>query len=407
VRIAAALLAGVVFGGAACTSTVAGTGTHIPDASSSTPGAAAPTTPSAVTRPPRTPPSVVSPPSSATRVAEVLAAMDEARRVGQLFMVDADATAIDPRAVDAITGDHVAGVYLSGRTSLSVRQTAAVTAGLQRYAGQVQLFVSADQEGGEVQRFGGPGFSAIPSALEQGRLPPATLQARAEQWGAELASAGVNLNLAPVADTVPSAAAARDNPPIGGFDRQYGFDPHLVTTQVLAFAAGMRAAGVDATAKHFPGLGRVTANTDVSADVTDAQTTRTDPYLAPFAALVRRGIPFVMMSTAVYTRIDPTGPAAFSPTVVEGMLRGELGFTGVVVSDDLNAVQVRGVPAAQRAVEFIAAGGDLVLDLADADTGPMISAVLARTRSDPAFKAKVDAAAGRVLRAKQARGLLD
>ena len=88
------------------------------------------------------------------------------------------------------------------------------------------------------------------------------------------------------------------------------------------------------------------------------------------------------------------------------MLRGELGFRGVVISDDLNAVQVRAVPAAERAVDFIAAGGDIVLDVQNADIAPMIEAVLARARADPAFRARVDAAALRVLTAKQARGLL-
>ena len=386
----------------ACSSAVPGRGTaSLPPspASSSPPPSPTPSAPTTSTAPkPPTP--------TLSQAQRVLATMDEAHRVGQLFMVDGDATLVDAGAVALITNYHVGGVYLSGQTSLSVRQTAAVTAGLQQHAAGPKLFISSDQEGGQVQRFTGPGFSQIPSGVQQGLLAPAELRADAQLWGGQLAGAGVNLDLAPVADTVPSAAAAQHNPPIGGYDREYGYDPATVASHAVAFAAGLAAAGVDTTAKHFPGLGRVTANTDTTAGVTDTLTTRSDPYLRPFAALVRAGVPFVMMSTAVYMQLDPARPAAFSPTIVDGMLRGELGFRGVVISDDLNAVQVRAVPAAERAVDFIAAGGDIVLDVQNADIAPMIEAVLARARTDPAFRAQVDAAALRVLTAKQARGLL-
>jgi beta-N-acetylhexosaminidase len=332
--------------------------------------------------------------------------MDQAHRVGQLFMIANPATSIDSRAVAAISDFHVGGIYLAGQSSLSVRQTASITRQLQQHAGGPKLFVCADQEGGQVQRFTGPGFSQIPSGVEQGQLGPAALRIAARQWGGELASAGVNLDLAPVADTVPSAAAAQLNPPIGGFARQYGYDPSTVAAHVTAFAAGMAAAGVAATAKHFPGLGRVSANTDTAAGVTDSQTTPGDPYLGPFSALIRAGVPFVMMSTAVYQQLDPARPAAFSPLIVNQMLRDQLAFRGVVISDDLNAVQVGGIPAARRALDFIAAGGDIVLDVNQDDLVPMMSAVLNRAHRDPAFGARVDAATLRVLSAKQASGLL-
>ncbi len=342
--------------------------------------------------------------SPSGRARQVLAGLDEAHRVGQLFMINASASVVDQDALDAAARYHLGGLYLGGKTGLGVAQTAALTRALQRGAGAVPLLISADQEGGDVQRFTGPGFSDIPTALQQGRLAPSVLQADATRWGAELAGAGVNLDLAPVADTVPSPTTV--NPPIAGFDREYGFDPATVAAHATAFAAGLRATGVAATAKHFPGLGRVSANTDIAAGVTDTVTTRNDPYLAPFAALVRDGVPVVMISSARYTRIDPAQPAAFSSTVITGMLRGDLGFGGVVISDDLNAVQVRAIPAADRAVAFLGAGGDIVLDLQNADIGPMTTAVLARAGRDTTFRAQVDAAALRVLQAKERLGLL-
>ena len=328
-------------------------------------------------------------------------------RVGQLLMVGADSGSLDSRAVSAITAQHVGSVILMGNSDLSPAATAAVTGGLQQAAAGTKLFIATDQEGGEVRRMRGPGFDQMPSALAQGTLAPATLRAQSQAWGAQLRAAGINVDLAPVADTVPGPAAAQTNPPIGQLDREYGYDPGTVAAHAVAFAQGMAAAGVSATAKHFPGLGRVTGNTDTTAGVTDDVTTADDPDLAPFTATIVAGVPFVMMSTAVYSKIDPDRPAAFSSTVVTGLLRRQLGFHGVVISDDLGAaVQVAGYPVGARAVDFIAAGGDLVLTVVPDQAAAMSSALLARAASDPAFAAQVDAAALTVLIAKDQRGLL-
>jgi beta-N-acetylhexosaminidase len=294
-----------------------------------------------------------------------------------------------------------------GEGLTSIARTADATAGLQRRAGSIKLFVATDQEGGEVQRLRGDGFSSIPSALRQGAEPPASLRNDAKRWATELRAAGVNLDLAPVADTVPSASFAPANPPIGALDREFGFDTRTVAGHARAFAQGLADANVDATLKHFPGLGRVTGNTDTTSGVTDRMTTRDDPYLAPFADAISKGAPFVMMSTAYYSRIDPARPAAFSPTIVTGMLRGDLHFRGVVISDDVgSAAQVAAFAPGARAVDFVAAGGDMVLTVDASLIAQMTAAVLAAARSNARFHALVDAAALRVLTAKQDRGLL-
>jgi beta-N-acetylhexosaminidase len=332
--------------------------------------------------------------------------MSESERVGQLLMVDCPSTAVAATTVAAITEDHVGAIILDGTSQLSLTQTAAITAALQRAApAAVGLLIATDQEGGEVQRLQGPGFEAIPSQLEQGTVAPATLQSDAQLWGQQLRAAGVTVDLAPVLDTVPAGFGA--NPPIGDLDREYGHDPATVSVHGVAAVRGLGAADVAATVKHFPGLGRVTGNTDTTSGVTDHVTTRTDAYLAPFAAAIKAGAPFVMMSTAIYARIDPSRPAAFSPTIVTGMLRDQLGFTGVVISDDLGAAaQVSGYAVGARAVDFVAAGGDLVLTVDAAEAAPMTAALLSRAQSDPTFKAQVDAAALRVLEEKQALQLL-
>jgi beta-N-acetylhexosaminidase len=368
-----------------------------PDTStSSAPSLSATPTPSATTS--------TDPPDAAQRA---LAAMTEAQRIGQLFMVGTPATGTDPTVAAQVRSGAVGSVFLSGNSTRPAAPTASMVATLQQSAGAVHLFVSTDQEGGTVQRLQGPDFSAIPSALVQGGSTPAVERANAKKWGAQLVAAGVNLDLAPVMDTVPSAAFAPDNPPIGALDREFGYTPAAVTAAGTAFLQGLLDAGVDSTAKHFPGLGRVTTNTDTSSGVTDSTTTSSDPYLAPFAAAITAGTPFVMMSSAIYRKIDPNHPAAFSSTVVTGLLRGQLHFGGVVVSDDLGAAQqVAGYPVGDRAVDFIAAGGDLVLTIVPGQIAAMSAAVLARASTDPTFAAQVDAAALVVLEAKQARGLL-
>jgi beta-N-acetylhexosaminidase len=267
--------------------------------------------------------------------------------------------------------------------------------------------VAADQEGGAVQTLSGPGSAHLPPAVEQGRLPPDQLAALADDLGSSLSGAGVNLDLAPVVDVVPPGTEA-GNPPIGAYGRQYGSTPDVVLPAAAAIVKGLAAHGVTATLKHFPGLGRVQANTDTTAHVTDDGTTRYDGQVAVFGGLARSpAAPFVMMSTATYTRIDPSASAAFSSVVVTDLLRGQLDFDGVVLSDDLgNAVSVQNLEVGERAVRFLAAGGTLVLTVEPATLPRMIEAVLARDSTDPAFTALVDEAVRTALGAKARAGLL-
>ncbi|HEV2886301.1 MAG TPA: glycoside hydrolase family 3 N-terminal domain-containing protein [Jatrophihabitans sp.] len=335
--------------------------------------------------------------------------MTQAQRIGQLFMVGGAATGVGSATLSAISTYHVGNVILTGRSGLGVSATRSVTNGLQARATSsatrgVPLFISSDQEGGYVQVLSGTGFSSIPQALTQGGWSTATLQSAAQHWGGQLAAAGVNVNLAPVMDTVP---VGQVNPPIGYFNREYGHTPDVVGPHGAAVVRGMAQARVATTIKHFPGLGRVDANTDTTAGVTDYVTTSTDSYLAPFKAGIQAGAPFVMMSTAYYHLIDPSRPAVFSPTVIGSMLRGQLGFRGVVISDDLgSAAQVAAWSPGERAVNFLEAGGDMVLTVDPGLIPAMVGAVSARVASSSAFRSKVNSAALLVLKAKQARGLI-
>lgn len=398
---------------AACTTSGQGTSSDAP--ASSAPGtvSTAPGTSSAPSsthgRPvTSTPRSTTSPPAapSARSAEQVLAGLSLRDRVGQLLMVDCPTTGVSAATSTAIGQDHVGSVILDGTSYAGLQATRAVTDQLRALAPtRVELFIATDQEGGLVQRLQGPGFTRIVSAVDQGGIPPSTLQGYAIGWAGQLRQAGVNVNLAPVLDVVPSGFGP--NPPIGDLDREYGHTPGAVSAHGVAVAKGMAAGGVDATVKHFPGLGRVSGNTDTTGGVTDASTTRDDAYLAPFRAAIEAGVPFVMMSTAIYSHIDPGTPAAFSKKIVTGMLRDDLGFHGVIISDDLGgAAQVANLGPGQRAVDFVAAGGDVVLTVDAAEAGEMTAALQQKAAADPAFRKLVDAAALRVLQAKQARDLL-
>jgi len=316
-----------------------------------------------------------------------------------------------PDGLDATVRDqHIGGVvYLGGwqgrgavtSTSSHLQQQATQAA-----TGGVQLLVAADNEGGAVQQLKGPGFTTMPSALSQGQSSEATIRRNGTITGTELRRAGVNVNLAPVADTVP-VGIGRANGPIGRYSREFGHDPGTVSRGVTATIQGLAAGGVVPTVKHFPGLGRISGNTDTTASgITDDTATANDPFLAPFAEGIRAGARLVMVSSARYPRIDATNPALFSPVIISGLLRGTMGYGGVVISDDVGvAAAVSSVAPGDRAVRFVGAGGDIVLTATPSTVPVMTAALQAQSGRDAGFAQQVDASVRRVLVLKQGMGL--
>lgn len=326
--------------------------------------------------------------------------MDRDQRAGQLLMTAGTVSEL-PGLASTVRRYHLAGVMVRGRSSAGTAAVAKALASLQEAAPQgMPLLTATDQEGGAVQVLSGRGLSTIPSAVQQGRGSTTSTRADGERWGTELARAGVRLDLAPVAD-VPCADTLHDNPPIADLRRQYSSDPTAAGGYVAAFVRGMDAAGVAATVKHFPGLGCVRGNTDTETRVVDGATTVDSPRLLAFRAGVEAGAAFVMMSSAEYRRIDPGVPALFSSRILQGLLRGQLGFTGVVMSDDLGgAAAVKRWSPGQRAVKFVRAGGDLMLDIVPTDLGPMHRALVDEASGDADFDAALTAAAVRVVAAR-------
>lgn len=359
------------------------------------------------------PTAAASPAPSATATATAtdgaLAGWSLEEKVGQLMMVGVDAQAPKQSSNEAVDTHHVGNIFIAGRTTAGSQATQKVISSFTSKVGPgtthaTPMLVATDQEGGEVQVLAGSGFSDIPSALDQSAQPRDQLVASARTWGKELADVGVNMNLAPVADLVDIARPA-SNEPIGRWGREYGHDAATVSSQAGAFAEGMQASKVIPTYKHFPGLGRVKDNTDTSAGVVDSTTTRSADTAVSviFGAAIAAGAPVIMVSSATYSLIDPSAPAVFSSTIVTDMLRREMGFSGVVITDDVSAaVQVQDVSAGDRAVRAIRAGCDLVLASADPTVAAdMVKALIATARSDPAFAARVDESATRLLNLKK------
>ncbi|HET9021547.1 MAG TPA: glycoside hydrolase family 3 N-terminal domain-containing protein [Ornithinibacter sp.] len=336
--------------------------------------------------------------------------LSDDQRVGQLLMVGFDTGA----PLDALDGlvarSHVGNViYLGGWDGADrVTRTSTHLQGLasEKATGDVGLLIAADQEGGVVHQLRGEGFTRPPSASEQARMRPAELTRQARTWAAELKDAGVNVNLAPVTDTVPKAIGTA-NEPIGRWGRQYGSTPEAVSRASTAFLEGMLEGGIEGTLKHFPGLGRIRSNTDFSSTgITDRVATRDDPFLQPFADGIEAGAGLVMVSSARYPKLDPKNPAMFSTAIMTGLLREQMGYDGVVITDDVNAKALGDVAPPDRAVRVVAAGGDIVLTGAASDADDMLEALSEASDDDPTMAGKVDAAVKRVLTLKERMGLL-
>jgi beta-N-acetylhexosaminidase len=338
---------------------------------------------------------------------EVLRSLTPAQLAAQVFNVGLDVADLN-NGNDLVTQTGVGGVFLSGRSQAGLALAPAI-ANLKRSAltaGRLAPFVSADEEGGVVQSVRGPGIAPWPSAQDQSTWTLPQLTSGSAAWAASLHALGVTLNLGPVADVV-AVADRGSNPPIGALGREYGATADPTAARVAIVTAALQHAGVGATAKHFPGLGRVRANTDTSTLARDDVATVDDVNLMPFEAAIRAGATAVMISSARYPLLDPTNPALWSAPIITTLLRGRLGFTGLVITDDIaNAVAVSAVLPGDRAIRFLQAGGDMVLIVNRADLRPMLSAVQGEAADSPAFAAILRQAAQHVVESKIKLGLV-
>jgi beta-N-acetylhexosaminidase len=289
----------------------------------------------------------------------VLAAPTFAQLIGQKLMVAMSGTTPSSDLLGRIGRGEVGGVILFGSNITSASQLRALTTKLRTAAangGQPPLLIATDQEGGSVKRV--PWAPPMLSAPQMGSLGSATTAFnQGKAAGSILLCAGINNDLAPVAD-VPSSTSSFMY--LQG--RTWSFDASLTATLSDAFASGLEAGADVPTMKHFPGIGRASLNTDSNVVTITASQSTLAPGLEPYQKAIGHAIPMIMLSNATYTAYDSANAAGWSHAISVGLLRTTLGFTGVSITDSLTGTAAaRGVSPTSLAVRAAKAGTDMIM----------------------------------------------
>lgn len=319
--------------------------------------------------------------------------------IGQRLVVAMQGTSPSEQLLARVRRGEVGGVILFGPNVASRQQLRSLTGRLQaaaRAGGRPPLLVAVDQEGGEVRRLPWAGPAGSASAL--GHESADAVRAAARAAGSALRAAGVNVDLAPVLDVpVPGSFMAAER-------RTFSADPVRVGQLGASFATGLADSGIAATAKHFPGIGRARRSTDRSAVTIEATRAGLARDLQPFRRAIAVGVPLVMLSNAAYSAFGPA-PASWS-TRLQALLRHELGFRGVTVTDALEpAAATRGLTLARAAILSVRSGVDLVLLTgSEASSAAVFHALVAEADAGRVSRASLRRSSRRILALKQRFG---
>ncbi len=334
---------------------------------------------------------------------------DLQQKIGQLFMVGFDALEANPHITQLIREKRIGGVILFRRNVHTPRQLSALCRQLQEInaeVSEVPLLIALDQEGGMVMRIE-QGVTPIPAAMafqEAGSVDDCERINFIS--GDEMRQIGINMLLAPVLDVNNN----RLNPVIGV--RAYGEDADTVIEYGMAAMRGQRAAGVIVTAKHFPGHGDTAIDTHYAmASVPHDKARLRAVELAPFRAAIAAGVDAIMTAHVAFPafEIEPSLPATLSKAVLTDLLRGEMGYDGVVISDCLEMAAIAdGVGVPRAAVATLRAGADVVLiSHREEQQRAAIEAVLAAVEQGEIDAARLEQALGRVARLKRGEAVRD
>ena len=351
-----------------------------------TPSGGAPT-------PPASEPAPTQPPPDPTPDAAgcVLPPLDV--RVAQLLLAGVAGT--EPTAASLeLVRSGVGGILLLGANVESGPQVAALVAGLQAEAA-LPLVVAIDEEPGRIGRLARAGIiEGSPSARELGREPAATVRATARRIGEGLAELGITTNLAPVLDVTGAAAGGV----IG--DRSFGSSPSVVTRAGGAFLTGLVDAGVAGVAKHFPGHGETTVDSHTSLPKVGASLAALRKRaLPPFVAAIGAGVPAIMVGHLLVPALDANRPASLSRAVIQGLLRDDLGFDGLVMADDFGMGALASWGDLPRRTELaIVAGVDMAIVLDERAVADVVAGLLDAVAEGRLPEARVDEAFLRVAR---------
>lgn len=349
----------------------------------------------------------VTPTQEPSRVAKLITAFDLDRRAGQTMAIAFHGPAITSAVEEMIRTRGVGGVVLRTENAPDAAALARMCADLQRIAAEAKvppLFVALDQEGGSVVRVAS-GMTVFPSqmALAATPDPVASVQRTATITAGELRASGVNWNFAPVADVNNEPL----NPIIG--NRSYGSDPGRVSALVGAAVRAYSAAGLLCCAKHFPGHGAATVDSHVGLPIIDVDRAHLDRVeLPPFRAAIAAGVPAIMLAHLIVPALEPTPslPASLSRRIASDLLRRELGFAGIALTDDLEMGALASIGEAAAGARALQAGADFVLfrfDEAAQREGHRLITVAIQNGS----LQSLDATLTRLLETKLRYGILD
>ncbi len=284
--------------------------------------------------------------------------------IGNLFMIGISGTSFSSEVRDLIDALNPCGVVLFSRNIEHPVQTAELNSDLQRYALQRAsqgLFIGVDQEGGRVRRLQDP-FRSFPAALDLASKnePEQAVREFARVTAREIRLVGFNLDFVPVLDVL-GYADNLDSSVIG--DRSYGFDPRTVSQLGDIVTDTMRTGGVIPCGKHFPGHGGTTMDSHVELPVDDRPIESLEQSdLIPFRRATTNGLEMLMTAHILYRSLDPMYPATLSHTIISGILRQSLAYTGVAITDDLDMGAVTNCFSTEEcAVAAIKAGVDILL----------------------------------------------
>ena len=318
--------------------------------------------------------------------------------IGQLIMVGCAGEELDAAERLVFAEYQFGGYILFGRNCRTPRRILGLCRDLWESATETPPFIAIDEEGGSVHRLPTP-FTHFPAAAAIGACANPDLAHRAgKACAAELSVLGINLNFAPVLDVHSNS----QNPVIGS--RAFAADPQTVIDHALAWSGGLRAGGVIPCGKHFPGHGDTDRDSHLALPIVSKPMEQLQRIeLAPFVAACRAGIDTLMTAHVKFTSLDPQYPATFSEPIVTGLLRHQLGYRGVVFSDDMDmkAVTAHFEPG-EAAVLALRAGVDVLLfchDLAQATDA--FETLYATAEREPAMRSQVEAASRRVAALKQ------
>lgn len=337
-------------------------------------------------------------------VEALLAQLTLEQKLGQMQMVGLPGPVVDARTRERVVRMGVGGVILLERNTTGSQQVHDLAQALQHLAlGEgpgLPLFVGWNHEGGPVVRRHS-GLTLFPSAMAVGTLDqPETAFAIGEAVAAEMRSVGVNMNFAPVLDVNNEPA----NPVIGL--RAYGDEPERVARQGEATIRGQHQGGVIGVAKHFPGHGNVTVDSHFALPVlTSTLPSLWQTELLPFQIAVAAGVPAMMTAHIRLPNVDPAGwPASLSPTIVTTLLRQQLGYDGVIMTDELGMDAIENnYSLDQAAVQAVLAGNDLLLTV-DTENSPEVvhNALLQAVANGQLSEGRIDASVRRLIRLKLA-----